>query len=132
VSVDFAFVIARHRRSPVEKDFRGPLHLGDNDGVIRCAPNESHNQLLRELNEERASALRRISGTLESLLLQLRASRERVHQAPERDREREMAAWRDLRAQAVKYRWYLEVQREALGMRRHDVLDEFYTVPSFD
>jgi len=116
----------------VEKDFRGPLHLGDNDGVIRRAPNESHNQLLRELNEERASALRRISGTLESLLLQLRASRERVHLAPERDREREMAAWRDLRAQAVKYRWYLEVQREALGMRRHDVLDEFYTVPSID
>jgi hypothetical protein len=38
-------------------------------------------------------------------------------------------AWRDLRTLAVKYRWYLEVQREALGMRRHDVLDEFYKVP---
>lgn len=84
------------------------------------------------MNEERVSALRRISGTLESLLVQLRASRERVHRAPELYRERELAAWRDLRAQAVKYRWYLEVQREALGMRRHDVLDEFYTVPSFD
>jgi hypothetical protein len=41
-----------------------------------------------------------------------------------------MAAWQSLRARAVTYRWYLEVQREALGMRRHDVLDEFYEVPA--
>jgi hypothetical protein len=91
-----------------------------------------HQQLLKELNEERVAALQRISGTLESLIHQLQASRERVRQATGADRDREMAAWRQLRARAVKYRWYLEVQREALGLRRHDLLDEFYKVPSLE
>jgi hypothetical protein len=94
--------------------------------------NEAHEQLLRELREERVAALQRISRVLESLIAQLQASRERVRRASGPDREREVAAWRDLRARAVKYRWYLEVQREALGMCRHDVLDEFYEVPTFD
>ncbi len=95
-------------------------------------PSEKHKELLRELNEERAAALLRISKTLESLIHQLRASRERVRSASGPDREREMAAWQSLRARAVRYRWYLEVQREALGMRRHEVLDEFYELPTFD
>jgi hypothetical protein len=98
----------------------------------RREPSEEHRQLLRELNEERAAALLRISKTLESLIHQLRASRERVRTASGPDREREMAAWQSLRARAVKYRWYLEVQREALGMSRHEVLDEFYKVPTFE
>ena len=89
-------------------------------------------QLLRELNEERAAALRRISGTLESLIGQLHASRERVRRASSGDRDRELAALRDLRARALKYRWYLEVQREALGIRRHEALDEFYKVPPIE
>ena len=99
---------------------------------MRLVPNEGHKQLLRELHEERVSALRRISNTLDSLIRQLHASRERVRQLSGPDREREMAAWRELRAHAVRYRWYLEVQRESLGMRQHDVLDEFYKVPTFD
>jgi hypothetical protein len=90
---------------------------------------ESHKQLLRELNEERAAALRRISGTLESLIRQLHASRERVRQVSGAERDREVAKLRDLRARALEYRWYLEVQREALGLRHHEVLDEFYKVP---
>ena len=98
--------------------------------MFRRAPNETHKELLRELQEERASALRRISGTLDALIRELHASRDRVHHATGPEREREVARWRDLRARAVKYRWYLEVQREALGMRRHDVLDEFYRVPA--
>ena len=100
--------------------------------MVRRPPSEGHKQLLRELNAERAAALQRISSTLESLIRQLQASRERLRQAAGADREREMAVWRDLRARAVKYRWYLEVQREALGMRRHEVLDEFYAVPTLE
>ena len=95
-------------------------------------PSEKHKELLRELNEERAAALLRISRTLESLILQLRESRERVQSASGPDREREVAIWENLRARAVKYRWYLEVQREALGMSNHKVLDEFYALPTFD
>jgi len=93
---------------------------------------ESHKHLLRELNEERVAALRRISGTLESLIGQLHASRERLRQISGPEREREFAALRDLRDRALKYRWYLEVQRESLGFRRHDGLDEFYRVPTIE
>ena len=75
-----------------------------------------HGQLLKELNEERAAALSRISRTLESLLAQLTVERD-----PDKHAE--------LRRRAVKYRWYLEVQREALGMRDHRLLDEFYRIP---
>ena len=97
--------------------------------MFRRAPDEKHKDLLRELQEERASALRRISGTLEALIRELHASRDRVHRATGPAREREVAAWRDLRARAVKYRWYLEVQREAIGLRQHQHLDEFYPIP---
>ena len=126
-----AFSATRRCVRPVERRSDGRF-FGDNDGVFRRSPNEAHTSLLLELQEERASALRRISRTLEALIQQLQASRERVRRASGPDREREAATWRELRANAVKYRWYLEVQREALGIRQHDVLDEFYRVPTLD
>jgi hypothetical protein len=91
---------------------------------------QQHDQILRELNEERAAALLRISRTLEALIAQLRASRERLAQAQGSDRPSEVAAYRDLRREALRYRWYLEVQREALGLRQHHRLDEFYPIPA--
>ena len=90
---------------------------------------DAHTQLLRDLNEERAAALHRISRTLESLVDQLETSRAAVRAASGPDRERELTAWHELRARALKYRWYLEVQREALGLRQHRYLDEFYPIP---
>lgn len=109
------------------------MPLKSHNGIVRGDQSrESHTQFLRELNEERVAALRRISGTLESLIGQLQASRERLRHVSGADREREFATFRDLRERALKYRWYLEVQREALGIRRHDTLDEFYKVPGVD
>ena len=99
---------------------------------MTSSPNQGHEQLLRQLQEERVAALQRISRVLESLISQLCASRDRARHASGPEQERELAAWRALRAQALKYRWYLEVQREALGLRRHGVLDEFYKVPTLD
>lgn len=90
---------------------------------------DDHRQLLRELNAERAAALRRIAGKLEALIEQLNAARDRIAAASGAERPREIAAYRELRAHAVRYRWYLEVQREALGLLRHDHLDEFYVIP---
>lgn len=90
---------------------------------------ERHQQILRELHEERAAALVRISRRLESLIEQLQSSRERVALAEGADRIREVAAYRELRKRAERYRWYLEVQREALGLRTHDRIDEFYALP---
>jgi hypothetical protein len=85
--------------------------------------------LERELNAERAAALLRISRTLESLIAQLHASRERMPHLRGDERRRAERAYAALRQEALRYRWYLEVQREALGLRHHHRLDEFYQVP---
>jgi hypothetical protein len=91
-----------------------------------------HKQLLKELQEERAAALARISRRLERLLDQLQATREQIAQGREEDRARDVAAYRELHRQAMKYRWYLEVQREAIGLRQHQHLDEFYPIPPLE
>jgi hypothetical protein len=88
-----------------------------------------HDGLLRELQEERAAALARISRRLEYLLDQLQATREQIARGRDEDRARDIAAYRELHKEAVKYRWYLEVQREAIGLRQHQHLDEFYRIP---
>ena len=91
-----------------------------------------HHELLRELQEERAAALARISRRLELLIAQLEATREQIAHAPQESRARHEAAYRELHTQAVKYRWYLEVQREAIGLRQHQRLDEFYRIPPLE
>ena len=88
-----------------------------------------HQSLLKELQEERAAALARISRRLERLLDQLQATREQIARDRDEDRARNIAAYRELHKEAVKYRWYLEVQREAIGLRQHQHLDEFYRIP---
>ena len=88
-----------------------------------------HQSLLKELQEERAAALARISRRLERLIAQLEATREQIAHSHGDDRARDVAAYHELREQAVKYRWYLEVQREAIGLRQHQRLDEFYRIP---
>jgi len=90
---------------------------------------EQHQKLLEQLQEERAAALARISRRLERLIEQLHETREQIAQGTGEDRARDVAAYRELHRQAVKYRWYLEVQREALGLRHHHRLDEFYPIP---
>jgi hypothetical protein len=89
-----------------------------------------HEHVLAQLNEERVSALVRISKTLESLLSQLHESRARLADTRGDTRARELAVHRDLHRRASLYRWYLEVQRESLGLRHHHRLDEFYKVPA--
>ena len=91
---------------------------------------ESHQHLLHELNEERVAALTRISRTLEALIAQLHECRDRVRALHGAERAAVIARYRELHARAVKYRWYLDVQREALGLRPHRSVDEFYTVPA--
>jgi hypothetical protein len=90
---------------------------------------EANGRIAWELNEERIAALRRISQTLEGLIVQLRTAGDLVRVGDADDRSRAVAAYRELRRQAVRYRWYLEVQREAMGLRHHHRLDEFYRIP---
>jgi hypothetical protein len=60
-----------------------------------------HQSLLKELQEERAAALTRISRRLERLIAQLEATREQIARSRGEDRARTVAAYRDLREQAV-------------------------------
>lgn len=84
---------------------------------------ERHESVLRELSEERVAALTRISRTLESLIEQLQAlATDSATCATEH--------YQQLRERAKQYRWYLEVQREALGIRNHRFLDEVYKIPT--
>jgi len=89
-----------------------------------------HDRLVRELNEERAAALVRISRVLDSLIEQLNAARLRVEHACEQERAQEVARYHELHGRALQYRWFLEVQREAIGLRQHHILDEFYPIPA--
>ena len=90
---------------------------------------EAHGQLELELNEERAAALRRIAQTLESLIEQLNVLREQIGTVHWSDPSPDLARFRELRRLAVRQRWYLEVQREALGLHPDHRLDEFYRIP---
>jgi hypothetical protein len=91
---------------------------------------EANDRIAWELNEERVAALRRISQTLETLIAELRASADRVRASEGDDRGRAIAMYRELRRRALQYRWFLEVQREAMGLRHHHRLDEFYRIPA--
>ena len=93
---------------------------------------QGHQNVLRELNEERVAALNRISRTLESLIADLHARRDRLRSLEGDERAAALAEYRDVRARAAKYRWYLDVQREALGLRPHHTVDEVYRIPSRD
>jgi hypothetical protein len=90
---------------------------------------EQHEAVVRQLNEERAAALTRISRTLESILEQLQAIRARIEHLSGGALSADAVEYERLRARARQYRWYLEVQREALGLRHHGFLDCFYAVP---
>jgi hypothetical protein len=88
---------------------------------------EGLSRIQDEINAEKAAALSRIAGTLEALLAELR--RIAAEAAASQERERAVARHREVREQALRYRWYLEVQREAIGLTRHEALDEMYPVP---
>jgi hypothetical protein len=83
-----------------------------------------------ELRSEAAAALGRIGSRLETLLGELRRMREgEVETSEQVAGAPDLAAYEALRAQARRYRWYLEVQREALGLRSHADVDRFYPIP---
>jgi hypothetical protein len=102
-------------------------------GVSRSARNdEAQGRVEAELAQERAAALGRIGHRLDELIGQLQQLRAAYAAAAlaRRERRPQLAdAYRHLRHEALRYRWYLEVQREAMGLRGGHRLDEFYRVP---
>jgi hypothetical protein len=82
-----------------------------------------------EIRAEKAAALARIAGTLDGLLIELQRRRDEFERLPSGERPRAAEAYATLREQAQLYRWYLVVQREALGLFRHDDVDWHYPLP---
>jgi hypothetical protein len=90
---------------------------------------EAFGKVEQELQQERAAALGRIARTLESLLVRLETLRLRAEAVPGHERAAVIAEHAEVRARATTYRWYLEVQRESVGLRRHETLDDIYRLP---
>jgi hypothetical protein len=84
---------------------------------------------MSHLHEDRAAALGRIGGTLQSLLDTLNAIRAQLPAVSERERPAALARYGALLERARTWRWYLEVQREAVGLTRHDSIDDVYPLP---
>ena len=90
---------------------------------------ESFARVEQDLQEERAAALARIAGRLGELVAGLAEARAEWAHASSEERPALLAGFRRLREEARLYRWYLEVQRDAIGLRRHDDLDRTYPIP---
>lgn len=97
--------------------------------MSRESVHAGHAHVLRELNDERAAALARIARRLEAMLTGLRDLRAQAEGMSEEERAGLRARYDILREQALEYRWYLDVQRESIGIRSHPLLDELYAVP---
>ena len=82
-----------------------------------------------EIASEKAAALSRIAGTLETLLADLRRIAYAAAAGGPDERPRTLARHREVREQALRWRWYLEVQREAVGLTRHEDLETLYPIP---
>jgi len=80
-----------------------------------------------ELNKERAGALGMTAGKLERLLEELKALADKIDRlAPGALRDLLLADYRRVREESEKQRWNLCVQREAMGLRRHDDVEHSY------
>jgi hypothetical protein len=91
------------------------------------AGNEAHGALLEELRSERASSLARVADRFEVALRELAEVEAALAARPG---AAGLAARRaDALAHAGERLWVLVVQREALGLSRHDLLDEVYRIP---
>ena|SRR5436190_20412682 len=90
---------------------------------------EAYARVEQEFQQERAAALGRIAGTLERLLARLEMLRQRAERVNGPARDAVIAEHAEVRTQALTSRWYLEVQRESVGLRRHDTLDAIYPIP---
>ncbi len=90
------------------------------------ASSRAHEATLRDLRAERASALARATERLEAALAALAEADQALAAAP-------TAAARELRREALAHAgerlWFLVVQREALGLYRHEPVHEVLRVP---
>ena len=90
---------------------------------------ESFARTEREIRGEMAANLGRIARTLEWQIERLQCMGVEIERAEGGDRARRVATYMGVRREARLYRWYLEVQREALGLVDHRELERVYPIP---
>ena len=84
----------------------------------------------QEIAAEKAAALGRAGERLEQALAETRDAARRLLDASDpEERERRVAAYTLARKKALEVRTALLIQREALGLRRHAVVDQQFPEP---
>jgi hypothetical protein len=94
---------------------------------------ETHRRIQAEIAGEKAAALGRAGERLEAALREVQGWARRVHETRDAaERAGLGVAYEQARARALDARLTLLIQREALGLRRHAVVDQqFPEPPSF-
>ena len=83
----------------------------------------------KEILAEKAATLGRAGERLETLLRLCAELREDLGGAPEIAREAALARYRDARRRALEARHTLIIQREAIGLRNHRLVDQQFPEP---
>ena len=83
-----------------------------------------------EFKQERTDAFGRIGRKLQAALDEAKALDERLAHLPSGPtREQTLERYREARARAEEMSYFLVVQREAIGVLEHSILDEMYPLP---
>jgi hypothetical protein len=90
---------------------------------------ESLGRTEAELREEMALALGRIGRKLEALIAELNHLRSQLTTCIETEKPNKIQEFEDTRKKAFLYYWYLVVQRESIGLRNHELVRDFYSIP---
>lgn len=83
-----------------------------------------------ELDREKAGGLRRVGERLERLISELRALEQSLTGLGGERRATALCRHAQLRAEALRQRHDMHVQREAMGLRQHGDLDALYPIPA--
>ena len=91
---------------------------------------EALGQIAQEVKKEQASSLGRVAARLEAFLTELTEVEKVLATVEGEPRAKLLHQHAVLRKEAETFRWYLQVQREAMGIRRgQDNLQEYYPIP---
>jgi hypothetical protein len=83
----------------------------------------------KEILAEKAATLGRAGERLEAALRLCAELREDLGRAPEMTREATLARYREARRRALEARHTLIIQREAIGLRNHRLVDQQFPEP---
>ncbi len=91
---------------------------------------ESHRRINAEIAQEKAAALGRAGERLEAALAHVTALGRQLDAAADPDeRVRLLGEYESARLRAVQARLVLVIQREALGLRHHRIVDQQFPEP---